>query len=99
MAVVCKQLRCFVPDMYYDKPQWKWGRLSREHTYVLIFAKHQKAIYDKFNSERHKVNVITEIEGCTNVQHPGQSKNTIVVFELPERVGPPKPRKKRNEDK
>jgi hypothetical protein len=60
---------------------WKWGRLSKEHTYVLIFAKHQTKIYNEFLLNTDKVNVLATIKDCYNTVHPNWSSNTVVVFE------------------
>jgi len=95
VAVVCASLPWFVKDMYSHAPTWKWPRLSKGNTYVIIFSQYQQDIRKAFDKVAHQVNVLTKINGCTNLVHPGMSKNTVVVFERPELIGPPKPRKPR----
>ena len=99
MAVICCSLSKFVNDMYSGYPQWKWPKLVQSHTYIIIFAKHQTSIWNAFNKVKHQVNILADIPNCTNVVHPDGihqgSRNRVVVFEIPLRVGPPKPRKKR----
>jgi len=97
MSLVALELYQFCS--WFGDYHWKWPKMSPKNTYILIFSRNQINERALFNNVKHQVNVLLDEDDCYNTVHPGSSSNRIVVFELPTKMGPPKPRKKRNENK
>lgn len=81
MAVKCCTVGEFCSYNYLGALTWKWGRLAKTHTYVLIFSRNQTIHYNAFKKASSEVKVLAEIDDCYNAVHAGQSKNRVVVFE------------------
>ncbi len=80
-SVKCCTLGYFIT---YDKkytPTWKWGRLRKDTTYIIIFSRDQRKEYNAFNKVKDMVDIVFEQTNCYNAVHPGWSKNHIIVFQ------------------
>lgn len=67
--------------------QYKWTvqrpfSLTEEHTYVLIFDKNQYVKGIECLKSQPDIEIIYESTPASNINHPGQSANTVVMFEL-----------------
>lgn len=77
-------------DGSYVEPfvvQYKWAvhncvPLTEEHTYVLIFDKNQYTGGIECLKSQPDIEIIYESTPASNINHPGQSANTVVMFEL-----------------
>lgn len=81
MAIKCCSISQFCPWDDFGNLNWKFGRLAKTDTYIVIFSRNQEEHYKLFKKVKDKVKVLAEIEDCYNAVHPGISKNRIVVFE------------------
>lgn len=86
MIITC-YLSQFCQWAYNDKLKkdiltWKWGRLNKNHTYIIIFSLvNNKRQWEEFQKVKDQVNIVKEIGPCWNTIHPDVLRNVVVIFE------------------